>query len=111
MPDFRVFTLLFQVFAASMVKPPIYLLKSVIKMKIGSEVPVFQLKLKDKIGALTDNKMEFPCASIHGVDFSGAKAHSDTKQKGYCTQGTYGYMPVERTSGHIIVDIQGERQR
>ncbi|KAF9599641.1 hypothetical protein IFM89_001587 [Coptis chinensis] len=54
--------------------------------------------------------MEFQCASIHGVDFSGAKAHSDTKQKGYCTQGTYGYMPVERTSGHIIVDIQGERQ-
>ncbi|THG02628.1 hypothetical protein TEA_017709 [Camellia sinensis var. sinensis] len=143
----------------------------------------------DKTGTLTENKMEFECASIWGVDYSGGKTSSQEEQVGYIAQvggqvlrpkmkvkvdpellylsksgkhtiegkhvhdffltlaacntivplivetsdptlslidyqgesadeqalvyaaAAYGFTLIERTSGHTVIDVQGERQR
>ncbi|GMP40998.1 hypothetical protein CsSME_00011252 [Camellia sinensis var. sinensis] len=143
----------------------------------------------DKTGTLTENKMEFECASIWGVDYSGGKTSSQEEQVGYTAQvggqvlrpkmkvnvdpellylsksgkhtiegkhvhdffltlaacntivplivetsdptlslidyqgesadeqalvyaaAAYGFTLIERTSGHTVIDVQGERQR
>lgn len=42
------------------------------------------------------------------IDYQG---ESPDEQALVYAAATYGFMLIERTSGHIVIDIQGERQR
>lgn len=158
-------------------------------LNINEDLGQIKYIFSDKTGTLTENKMEFQCASIQGVDYNDGKSLPDGEQEEYIVKvdgrvlrpkmsvkadpelqqllrtgketeegkhahdfflalatcntvvplvvetadplvrlidyqgespdeqalvyaaSTYGFMLIERTTGHIIVDIHGERQR
>lgn len=46
--------------------------------------------------------------SVRLIDYQG---ESPDEQALVYAAAAYGFMLVERTSGHIVIDVQGERQR
>lgn len=47
-------------------------------------------------------------SALRTIDYQG---ESPDEQALVFAAAAYGFMLVERTSGHIVIDIQGERQR
>lgn len=52
-----------------------------------------------------------PSSSVDQVDAISYQGESPDEQSLVSAAATYGYTLCERTSGHIVIEINGERQR
>ena len=75
--------------------------------KEGSHVHDFFLALA-ACNTIVPLIVDTPDPTVKLIDYQG---ESPDEQALVYAAASYGFMLIERTSGHIVIDIQGERQR
>lgn len=75
--------------------------------KEGSDVHDFFLALA-ACNTIVPLIIDTPDPTVKLMDYQG---ESPDEQALVYAAASYGFMLIERTSGHIVIDIQGERQR